>query len=220
MRILFIAGASSATVFALAPLATAVRQAGHHVVMAATQEMMPVVAGVGLPGIPVTAKGIPDFASKDRSGNPLPVPRTPAEQMHHTGGWFARMAAESLVPLLELSACWRPDVIVGGTMSYAAPLLAARLRVPYVRHAWDAMEFAAMDAGAQEELLPELTELGLAGLPEPDLFIDISPPSIRPPHGQPVQPMRWTLATPSGSSNPGCTPRASSPGSASPRAAG
>ncbi|MEU2249776.1 nucleotide disphospho-sugar-binding domain-containing protein [Streptomyces sp. NPDC019224] len=192
MRILFIAGASSATVFALAPLATAARQAGHEVIMAATQEMTPVITGVGLPAVPVTAKTIPDFLLRDRAGNPVPVPTTPAAQMHHTGGWFARMAVDSLPALDELSAAWHPDLVVGGTLSYAAPLLATRLGVPCVRHAWDAMEYAAMDAGAEDELAPELAAAGLTALPAPDLFIDISPPSVRPDHDLPIQPMRWT----------------------------
>jgi UDP:flavonoid glycosyltransferase YjiC (YdhE family) len=48
-----------------------------------------------------------------------------------------------------------------------------------------------MDIGATEVLRPELEELGLDALPEPDLWIDICPPSLRPPDALRAQMMRW-----------------------------
>jgi glycosyltransferase len=51
---LFVAAGSPATVFALAPLATAARNAGHQVVMAANDDMVPVITSSGLPGIATT----------------------------------------------------------------------------------------------------------------------------------------------------------------------
>ncbi|MET7935540.1 hypothetical protein [Streptomyces sp. NPDC005322] len=41
MKILFVASGSPATVFALAPLATAARNAGHDVFMGAVEDMVP-----------------------------------------------------------------------------------------------------------------------------------------------------------------------------------
>jgi hypothetical protein len=76
--------------------------------------------------------------------------------MRHMGASFARMAAASLDALLALAEDWRPDLVVGGAMSYAAPLLATHLRVPYVRHAWDTIPPTEIDPGAEEELQPEL----------------------------------------------------------------
>ncbi|MCX4238807.1 MULTISPECIES: glycosyltransferase [Streptomyces] len=189
MRILFVAGGSAATVFALAPLATAARGAGHEVIMASVGDIVPVVAGVGLPAVSMTASPISDFIYKDRDGAPVTPPADPAEQPAFTGRWFGRMAAATLDALTHLAHDWRPDVVVGGTMMYAAGLLARRLGVPYVRHAWDAVEATLIDPGAEDELRPELDLFGLPGLPAPDLFIDVCPPSLRPADAAPAHPM-------------------------------
>ncbi|MEQ4303840.1 glycosyltransferase [Plantactinospora sp. B6F1] len=191
MRLLFVAGGAPATIFALAPLATSARNAGHQVFMASTEEMAPYIAGVGLPAVSATPLTIRHFITTDRSGAPVEIPKDPVEEMLFTGRWFGRMAAASLDPLLELAQHWRPDIVVGGTMSYAAPLLAAHLKIPFVRQAWDATEATGIDPGANEELRPELAAVGLDRLPEPDLFVDICPPSLRPPGAGPAQMMRW-----------------------------
>ncbi|MCX3062133.1 nucleotide disphospho-sugar-binding domain-containing protein [Streptomyces beihaiensis] len=194
MRILFVAAGSVATAFALTPVATAARNAGHAVIMAANDDVIPAITGVGLPAFSVSSQPIGRFVNTDRSGRPTQIPAVPSEQIPFTGRWFGRMAAAWLGPLVELARDWRPDVVVGGTMSYAAGLLAARLGIPYVRHAWDAIEATAIDHGAVEELAPELAELGLEWLPEPELFIDVCPPSLRPADAHPAKrtmEIRW-----------------------------
>ncbi|MFE9176414.1 nucleotide disphospho-sugar-binding domain-containing protein [Streptomyces sp. NPDC007126] len=190
MRILFVAAGSPATVFALAPLATAARNAGHQVVMAANQDMGPVVTGVGLPAVATTDLPIRHFITTDREGRPEAIPSDPVAQARFTGRWFARMAASSLPRMLDFSRAWRPDVIVGGTMSYVAPLLALHLGVPHARQTWDAVDADGIHPGADAELRPELSELGLERLPAPDLFIDICPPSLRPANAAPARMMR------------------------------
>ncbi|MFF5002841.1 nucleotide disphospho-sugar-binding domain-containing protein [Streptomyces phaeochromogenes] len=194
MRILFVTAGSPATVFALAPLATAARNAGHQVVMAANADMMPHITGSGLAGIPTTHRPIREFITQDREGNPESIPSDPVEQALFTGRWFARMGAESLPRMLEFARSWRPDLVVGGTMCYVAPLLAAHLGIPHVRQAWDAIEADGIHPGADTELAPELAELGLDRLPEPELFVDICPPSLRPANAGPAQMMRYIPA--------------------------
>ncbi|BFU42709.1 glycosyltransferase [Krasilnikovia sp. MM14-A1004] len=194
MKVLFVAAGSPATIFALAPLATAMRNAGHTVFLAATDDMMPVVTAAGLPGIPTTAQPIKHFITTARDGSPVSIPDDPAAQARFTGSWFARLALAMLPPLRELAEGWRPDLIVGGTMSYAAPLLAAELGVPFVRQAWDAVEADGIHPGAERELAPELRSLGLDRLPPPDVFIDICPPALRPARAAPAEPMRFIPA--------------------------
>ncbi|GLY32459.1 nucleotide disphospho-sugar-binding domain-containing protein [Kineosporia sp. NBRC 101731] len=194
MRILFVAGGGLATAYALAPLATAARNAGHQVVMAANDDVVPAITGSGLPAVSVSSAPITRFIYADRFGDPVDIPTDPAGQVAFTGEWFARMSAEWLGPLERMARVWKPDVVVGGTMSYAAGLLARRLGVPYVRHAWDAIDASGVDEGAVRELLPELAELGLDTLPVPEVFIDVCPPALAPdqtlPAGRRV-PMRW-----------------------------
>ncbi|WP_372410929.1 nucleotide disphospho-sugar-binding domain-containing protein [Streptomyces luteireticuli] len=191
MRILFLAGGSPATVFGLAPLATAARNAGHQVFMAATSEMMPVVNGAGLPGISVTPHSIRDFMTTGRQGEPLQWPADPQDHILFIGRGFGRMAADSLPALIELGRVWKPDVLVGGMLCFAAPLAAARLGIPYVRHAWDTGEPPEVDGAAESVMGPELAAAGLARLPGHDLYIDICPPSLRPAGAPEALPMRF-----------------------------
>lgn len=191
MKFLFVTGGTPATVFALSPLASAARNAGHEVFMASIADMAPVISALGLPAVPATPLPLGHFIAKDRSGNPVGKPEGPMGEMANAGRWFARMAAASLPALRELASAWRPDVVVGGTMAYAAPLLAAHLKVPFVRQAWDIMDASPLLPFAAEELRPELDELGLGELPEPDVFVDICPPGLRGGQGGAGQPMRW-----------------------------
>ncbi|MEU1013222.1 glycosyltransferase [Streptomyces sp. NPDC005890] len=181
LRMLFVAAGSPATVFALAPLATAARNAGHDVVVAATEDMVPVVVEAGLPGVPATRRSMRAYMFETRDGTPLALPADTATRLRFGGHGFGRLAAGSLPALRALSRDWRPDIVVGGTLSFAAALLAVELGVPYVRHAWDMGEPVEMDHGAAEELAPELARLGLPRLPDPQLWIHICPPSVLAP---------------------------------------
>ncbi|MEV8637985.1 nucleotide disphospho-sugar-binding domain-containing protein [Streptosporangium sp. NPDC051023] len=196
MRILFLAGGSPATVFALIPLATAARNAGHETFVASTEAMMPVVAGFGLPAVPVTFLGMLDFLAKNRDGEPLEWPTDPVEHMAFIGRGFGRLAAASQPALLRLAESWRPDVVVGGMLSFGAALFARYLGVPWVRHTWDSGEPPESDRGAEQELALELAGLGLGGLPDPDLFVELCPPSLRPPGAGPAQQMRYIPCAP------------------------
>jgi glycosyltransferase len=192
MKFLFITGGSSATVFAVAPLATALRNAGHDILLAANEPMMDTAESIGIPSVSITPEPILHFMITDRFGRPMDVPADAHGVMLHTGGGFARLAAAGLDALLELAKDWPPDVVVGGAMSYAAGLVAKRLGVPFVRHAWDVVPSAETDEGAELELRPEFERFGLTGLPEPDLFVDTCPPSLRAAETtERTQPMRW-----------------------------
>lgn len=184
MRILFVTGGSPATVFAIAPLATAARNAGHQVFMAANDDLMASIAEIGVPAISVSPLPIQHFVWTDRDGNEVRVPQDMREGLRHMGRSFARMGLAALDALVELTTDWRPDLVVGGAMALGAPLVAARLGVPYVRHAWDTVDLTDLDAGAAEEL---------AGheVAAPDLFVDICPPSLRPAVLPKASPMRW-----------------------------
>lgn len=191
MRMLFLAAGSPATVFALAPLATAARNAGHDVVVAATEDMTPVVAGVGLPSVAVTSKTMRDFMFTDREGGALALPEDAVERMRFGGHGFGRLAADCLDALLDLGRDWRPDLVVGGALAFGAALAAARLSIPYVGHAWDMGEPVEMERGAAVELRPELDRLGLNGIPEPDLWVEICPPSVAAPEARAGRTMRF-----------------------------
>lgn len=156
MKFLFTAGGGQATVFAAAPLATAARNAGHEILLAADEPLLETIAAIGLPA----------------AATPHP-----------------RLSSARLGALMDLAEDWPPDLVVGG-LSYVPGVLATRLQVPYVRQAWDVPR-ADMKRKAEEELRPELDSLGLAGLPDPDMFIDVCPPPLRASCNLDAQPMRW-----------------------------
>jgi glycosyltransferase len=156
MKFLFTAGGGQATVFAAAPLATAARNAGHEILLAADESLLETAEAIGLPAV----------------ATPHP-----------------RMTSARLDAMLDLAEDWPPDLVVGG-LSYVPGLVAARHKVPYVRQAWD-VPTADMKHRAEDEVRPELKRLGLAELPDPDLYIDVCPPSLRPSGAASAQPMRW-----------------------------
>ncbi|MDM4723029.1 DUF1205 domain-containing protein [Micromonospora sp. WMMA1363] len=192
MRVLILAGIAPSTIFSHVPLATALRNAGHQVMVTASlDDLIPTITGVGLPAVRITDPELSPRQIIARDSRLLEIPEDPIAREQQSGHWYARLEAVTLDALLAFTEDWSPDVIVGGMASYAAPLLAKRLGVPHVRHGWDIHDPHLLDLGATEELQPELAELGLSGIPEPDMTIDITPPSLRPPNAAPAQMMRW-----------------------------
>jgi glycosyltransferase len=191
MKFLLIADGSPATVFAITPLATALRNAGHEIILAANEPLIASAEAVGLPAVSLIPEPIGHFMAAGRRENAIGGPRDLRGELYGIGRGFARMGAAVQDALLELADHWAPDVVVGGSMSYAAALLAARLKLPYVRQAWDIVPMTDPDAGAEFELRSELERIGLAGLPEPGLFIDVCPPSLQLSPVPGARLMRW-----------------------------
>jgi UDP:flavonoid glycosyltransferase YjiC (YdhE family) len=198
MKILFITTGSQATYYAAAPLATAARNAGHQVMMAAHEPWVETAEAIGLPTFCFTADPIRHFMGLANPGQGLRFPEELGDEaMIGQGRGFARMGLAGLESLLELAKDWPPDVVVGNSQSYSAMLLAAHLKIPYVRHVeYLGIPFTGIAPGAEEELRPELERLGLDGLLEPDLLLDATPPSLRPSHDPVGQPVRWIPSNP------------------------
>ncbi|MEU7002758.1 nucleotide disphospho-sugar-binding domain-containing protein [Nonomuraea sp. NPDC046570] len=197
MRFLFVTGGGSAPVHSGVPLAWAARAAGHEVILAAPEENIDLLVRLGLPAYGVTRLGIVDAMLKDRQGNWLGMPVAEDQELDFAGRGFARLAAASYPAIVELARSWRPDVVIGGEYNLAAMLLAHQFDLPLVRHTWAVYARTDVDwRGATDELRPELSRLGLDAIPEPGMFIDITPPSIRPKDAEPAQLMRWAPGNP------------------------
>ncbi|MEV1026444.1 glycosyltransferase [Streptomyces sp. NPDC050264] len=198
MKILFITTGSQATYYATAPLATAARNAGHQVMLAAHEPWVETAEAIGLPTFCYTVDPIRHFMRITNPGKGLRFPRELGdEEMFGQGRGFAQMGLAGVTSLLELAKDWTPDVVVGSSQSYAAMLLAAHLKVPYVRHVeYLGIPLTGIDPGAEAELRPELERLGVDGLLKPDLLLDSTPPSLRPAHDPAAQSMRWIPSNP------------------------
>ena len=195
MKFLFVTAGSPATVFASTPLASAVRNAGHEVIMAANEDLMTPISHSGIPAASIISTPVDYFMWTDSSGGPAKMPQGPRETMLFAGRAFARMADASLDTLLDLARDWRPDMVVGGHHAYAAGLGAAHLGVPYARNIWDLVGTEELDEGATEILAPQLRKLGLDQLPRPEVLIDVCPPALRSREIAPtVQPIRFLPA--------------------------
>ncbi|GAB2840619.1 nucleotide disphospho-sugar-binding domain-containing protein [Lentzea nigeriaca] len=192
MRVLFITGGGTGPLHALAPFAMATRSEGHEVIVAAPDDHVQQLVDVGLPAVGVSKLGLFDAMFIDRNGNRLDRPLGPEAELEFASRGFARMAADAYGAISELARAWRPDIVVGGTRNYAAALIGNQLKIPYVCQAWDGIERVPSDlVYASDELSPELTELGLDRIPKEDLFVAITPPSVRPADAEPAQYMRW-----------------------------
>jgi UDP:flavonoid glycosyltransferase YjiC (YdhE family) len=165
MKFLFTVGGSQATVFGVAPLATAARNAGHEILLAADEPLMETAEAIGLPAVSITP-----------------------ERMRH--GQDSMTASVRLDALLALAEDWPPDLVVGA-LSPVPRAVAARLQVPYVRQVWHIDAMVENDRRAEQQLQPDLERLGLTELPDPALFIDVCPPSLRSSRTAGAQPMRW-----------------------------
>ncbi|GAA0930166.1 nucleotide disphospho-sugar-binding domain-containing protein [Nonomuraea longicatena] len=191
MKALFIPGNSPATIYTHTALATAVRNAGHSVFMAGIQWLLPDIAGVGLSPVQISP-----LSEKDVIAFMAGMPQDPEGAARAAGRVYAEIAVESRRPLLEMAAHWRPDVVVGGPMFYGAALLAHHLSIPSALLEWDRGDASIYEPGAMEVLRPVLDDLGLDRLPEPDLRIDICPPSLRPAGAPEAAPMRFVPTNP------------------------
>ncbi|UUU30246.1 glycosyltransferase [Streptomyces sp. CA-210063] len=189
MRALFVCEAGEGTVFPLVPLTQALRSGGHEVLVAGHTAALPIVSDAGLPGVAVAWREPRSFATDD-DGNLIPLPTELDERKRQLGRLGARMAADALTGLRGLTRRWRPDVVISSPQSYAAPLLAAELSVPHVQVGLDMSESPLADAAAEEELLPDLAELGLRAMPAPQLALTLCPHSIRYPGARPALAMR------------------------------
>lgn len=196
MKILFLVTGSHVTLYATASLMTAAQSAGHEVLLATNEPLMEAAEAIGVPTVSVLQETIRHFVTEGPENTPPPPPDSPQE-LRATGRSLARMARAELDTLRELAGAWPPDLVVGTSMSYAAGLLAARLEVPFVRHAeYLAIPVAGIDEGAEDGLRGELKELGLGGLPRPERYLDVCPPSLRAPAGREVRPMRFVPRNP------------------------
>ncbi|GHD17609.1 dNTP-hexose glycosyl transferase [Nocardiopsis kunsanensis] len=191
MKVLFVPGNSPYPVYSHTPLATSLRNAGHQVFMGGIDWVLPKIAAMGLPPVkiaPLTVEEVASFVSS--------MPSDPEESARAVGGVYARIALDSLDTLTELAENWRPDIVVGGGMFYCAPLFAHRIGVPSVRLEWDRLDTRMYDPGSVEVLRPALEKEGLERVPDPDLWLDVCPPSLSDPSAPRTQPMQWMAANP------------------------
>ncbi|MFF0297107.1 nucleotide disphospho-sugar-binding domain-containing protein [Kitasatospora sp. NPDC004615] len=194
-----------ATHFApLAPLAWALRGAGHEVLVAGQPDVIAAAHAAGLSGHSVgeafhagelMSLGLPaGLRPIEAGGRPAPAAFAGAVRpwtMHtrYTVGAY-----------LEIARSWKPDLVLSDRLEYGALIVGGLLGVPVVQHRWgvDPVGEVAHAVGAHS-LSGVCARLGLPdGLPQPDLVLDPCPPGFQDPSVTPGTPIRYVPSNGSG----------------------
>src|SRR5690348_13134592 len=123
VRVLFTVQPSSGHLHPLVPVARALTEAGHEVLVSSSASFGPEVEAFGLPFVPA---GL-DWLASDHStwGAFPPMPPPGPEFAAFVVTIFADVTTRQMIPdLLRIARDWQPDLIVRESMEYAGCLAA------------------------------------------------------------------------------------------------
>jgi hypothetical protein len=185
MRILFVAAPLQGHLLPLVPLAAACRDAGHDVVLASGAFPADVLglrtadigAGFSLPRSAIrVALRHPGVARDEMRG-------TAGQAM--VGELFGRANLALIEPLEALAAAERPDLIVYESLAEAGAVVAGRLSIPSALQEntlWPATELF--------EAVVRSSAMARFDIPNPELALAVTPPSLRGAPAAGAIPMR------------------------------
>jgi UDP:flavonoid glycosyltransferase YjiC (YdhE family) len=133
VRVLFTTVPLCGHLFPMVPLAWAARAAGHEVLVATTENFVPMVLSTGLPAVswgPAT-----DFVDLVADEPPVSTDNMDARRHAH-GRAFGRIAGRCLPGAEDIVRAWRPDVVVSERAEFAGPVAAVANAVPHVAFHW------------------------------------------------------------------------------------
>ncbi len=179
MRVLVSSSAMEGHFFPMVPLAWALRSAGHEVMVSAPANFTETITSTGL----YAAGFVPEIAFEtfmlhDRHGRPLPPGGNGPGGRASGGRAWGRLAALSLAGTRAAIDAFGPDLIITEPHEFAAQMIAGQLGIPWIEHGWGIMGMPDYLPAANDELTPELADLGIAEIPRPTLVIDTCPPSL------------------------------------------
>jgi UDP:flavonoid glycosyltransferase YjiC (YdhE family) len=181
VRVLVVASPMVGHVLPLVPLAVALRDAGHDVLVATAEDGVRAASDAGLP-VDDVAPGL--RLARTWLGPALRRPLLLRRELTGRGGLdmagplFAALAARMAGRALALAAAWRPQLVVQEPLAATGALVAARAGVPLVladANLFDPREQFAAVAG---HLGPVLRSHRLDAVPEPAEVLVTSPPSV------------------------------------------
>lgn len=175
MRVLVVTAPYQGHFFPLVPLAWALRAAGHDIRVATPPGFAATAAAGGLPVVPV-GRDLPaaDPAAALRSWQDGGAPRA-----MHSADWFAGLADRVLDDLVLVGRSWRPHLVLHDPLSFAAPVAAAALDVPAVRHLWGVDVTWRLVAEAADRTAAAALRVGAGPPAAPALILDPCPPSLQ-----------------------------------------
>jgi UDP:flavonoid glycosyltransferase YjiC (YdhE family) len=200
MRVLFTSTSGAGHFGPLVPFATAVRSAGHEILVAAPVSAQARVERAGLPFIshadPPDSELGPFWARVQAVG-------TENANSLVLRDLFAGLRARAALPGVELAIdAWRPDVVVRESCEFAGAVAAEARGVPHARVGIFLAAAEAMLLGETADRVGELREwAGLAADPRAERlaaapYLTLNPPSLEGPGEQPATVRRYHAAPP------------------------
>ena len=198
MRILFTSSPGWGHVHPMVPLATALLDRGDDVLWATGSDSCVRLDREGVTTTPAglgEREGMSEFYRRFPEVHELPPPARSDFMFPRLFGTVR--AASMLADLEPAAAAWSPDLVVSDAAEFAGPLVAARLGIPAVSHAFGALLPEPRVAAAGRAVESLWTGQGLEPRPYggmyDHLYIDIYPPSLQPadrPHVRATQLLR------------------------------
>ncbi|MFJ8578070.1 nucleotide disphospho-sugar-binding domain-containing protein [Micromonospora sp. NPDC093277] len=189
MRVLVASAPLLGHVFPLLPLALAMRDAGHEVLVATAADGL-VAARSGLPVRDVAPAF--DFGRIAR-GVMLRHPLIARAELAGTAGTrggallFGQVNEELADGLVALAREWSPDLVVYEPFAVAGALAAARVGVPAVRQENSLFDGRELVRVTTERLTRALRRHQVAAIPPPAGAIAVAPPSVVTQDGWPMR---------------------------------
>jgi UDP:flavonoid glycosyltransferase YjiC (YdhE family) len=207
MRVLLTSWAWATHYTPMVPLVWALRAAGHEVRVASQPALADVITNSGAVAVPtgpdldhdevrravMHGQQLTDVPQAPPPGGSMtawsPDARTRVSRVFAVFVAYSEAMSEDL---LEFARAWRPDLMVFDPVTYAAPLVAAALGIPAVRHIHGVdVTYQAREI-ALDLLAPLAARLGVTG---PDIMgaatVDPCPPSMQSPADVRRIPMRF-----------------------------
>ncbi|KZB88329.1 nucleotide disphospho-sugar-binding domain-containing protein [Amycolatopsis regifaucium] len=198
MRVLLTAWAWPSHLYALVPMAWALRSAGHDVLLASQPAAETWVTGTGLPGATVGT----DVPAADMVRRYV-LPSTKDTDVPWGGAarggsgprameMFLAHAESMTGGLVELAGRWRPDLVVYDPTALAGPICAAAAGVPAVRHLYGTDLMLRARTVLPSALAPLAERHGVTGFdPFGACTIDPTPASLQLPSDYRRLPIRY-----------------------------
>ncbi|MFD8571767.1 nucleotide disphospho-sugar-binding domain-containing protein [Streptomyces sp. NPDC059639] len=185
MRVLLLSTPSASHFTPLAPLAWALRGAGHDVVVVAAPDIAPAVRSAGL--VCVEAGDAFDGEAALLRGlapwqRPLQARPRKSFRVEGYAAVWAGHARRVVGRHADIARGYRPDLIVADPLEYSALMVGRLLDVPVVHHRWgvDSLAGPALCC-ARSELAGICRDLGIGALPDPLALLDPCPPTLQHP---------------------------------------
>jgi UDP:flavonoid glycosyltransferase YjiC (YdhE family) len=203
MRILVTTSPPLGHVLPVVPLAQSLAKAGQEVRWATGADAVSVVQQAGIPcdtcGMSSTERRATYFERYPEAKSLAPEDLS----SHMFPRLFGAVSAPEMIDgLLPLAERWRPDLVLHETGELAAPIVAARLGVPHITHAFGSPVPEERLASATEFVAPLWHQLGFEVPPYggvfDDLYLDIYPPGLQfredthVRNATPLRPVFWT----------------------------